>query len=935
MSFADLPIKRKLTLVILTSCTLVLLLACSALAIYELLDFRRAMVRDTTVLADILGENTQAALTFKDADTARGLLGALKAEPNVEAARVFDRTGEPFADYTQPGFTPMALVRPESDGERFTDSHLAIFRPVMLDGKRIGTIHLRIGLGGMYERLGLFAGISLLVLIGSLLLALVLSTHMQRLISKPILDLTYTAKLVAEHKDYTVRARAQGGNELGVLTDAFNHMLAQIHAQNLALTEGEARVRAVIDSAISAVVVIDAKGRISDWNARAEIMFGWTRAEALGLELATTIIPPRFREGHRQGLERFAVTGAGPVLNRLVELSALRRDGGEFPVELSISPMRTGGVMSFCGFITDITERKQAATKLQTQLARFDLLNRITRAIGERQDMQSIFQVVIRSLEDNLPIDFCCVCLYDATANSLTVANVGVQSEALANSLAMPVKATIPIDQNGLSRCVAGRLVYEPDVSESHFPFPQRLAGNGLRSLIAAPLLVESSVFGVVIAARRKAQGFSSDDCEFIRQVSEHVALASHQSQLYSALQVAYDDLRQTQQAVLQQERLRVLGQMASGIAHDINNSIMPIMIYTESLLEREPNLSERARKNLEVINRSVQDVAHTVGRMREFYRQREPQLTLSPVNLNQLIQQVLDLTRVRWSDMPQQRGIVISTKLELAPDLPDIMGVASEIREALINLVFNAVDAMPEGGTLTLRTKLVPSASDPTVNRIQIEVVDTGVGMTEETRRRCLEPFFTTKGERGTGLGLAMVYGTVQRHNADLEIDSAINQGTTFRVVFNTTTGPAAGDGQTSAHAVPSRLRILIVDDDPIVLSSLRDTLEIDGHQVVAENQGQAAIDAFRAVYQKPEAFTLVITDLGMPYIDGRQVAKAIKDMSPTTPVIMLTGWGQRLMAEGEIPPHVDCILNKPPKLRELRETITRCFQPQKPGPS
>ena len=149
----------------------------------------------------------------------------------------------------------------------------------------------------------------------------------------------------------------------------------------------------------------------------------------------------------------------------------------------------------------------------------------------------------------------------------------------------------------------------------------------GLHSLVIAPLLVENRVFGVLIAARRAARRLQSADCEFLRQLSEHVALAAHQAQLYGALQQAYDDLRQTQHTVMQQERLRALGQMASGIAHDINNAISPVALYTESLLEREPNLSDRARGYLTTIQRAIDDVAATVARMREFYRQREPQL--------------------------------------------------------------------------------------------------------------------------------------------------------------------------------------------------------------------------------------------------------------------------------------------------------------------
>ena len=307
----------------------------------------------------------------------------------------------------------------------------------------------------------------------------------------------------------------------------------------------------------------------------------------------------------------------------------------------------------------EIAERKSAEDRVQSQLARLELLHRITRATGERQDLQSIFQVVIRTLEDHLPIDFTCVCLGEQAGNILTISNVGIRSEALAMELAPVRDSRIDIGQNGLEPCIRGQLVYEPDIGDSAFPFPQRLARAGLRSFVGAPLLVESKVFGVLIAARRPAHGFSSSECEFLRQLSEHVALAAHQTQLYVALQQAYDDLRQTQQAVMQQERLRALGQMASGIAHDINNAISPVALYTESLLETDETLSPRARKYLGTIQRAIEDVAQTVLRMREFYRQRESQLTLAPVQLNRLMQQVLDLSRARWSDMPQQRGIV------------------------------------------------------------------------------------------------------------------------------------------------------------------------------------------------------------------------------------------------------------------------------------
>jgi signal transduction histidine kinase/FixJ family two-component response regulator len=448
-----------------------------------------------------------------------------------------------------------------------------------------------------------------------------------------------------------------------------------------------------------------------------------------------------------------------------------------------------------------------------------------------------------------------------------------------------------------------------------------------------APLLLERQVFGALVATRLEPEGFSSADCEFLGQLSEHVALAAHQAQIYGALQQAYDDLRQSQLAVLQNERLRALGEMASGIAHDINNAISPAGIYTQLLLSSEPNLTPAAREYLETIERAIDDVAATIARMREFYRQREPQVPLAPTDLNKLAQQVLHLTKARWSDMPLQQGAVVETVTDLAPGLPPIMAAESEIREALTNLIFNAVDAMPEGGTLTLRTRVtgsVPaSPHDPDLRQAHIEVSDSGRGMDEETRRRCLEPFFTTKGERGTGLGLAMVYGTVQRHSADIEIESVIGQGTTVRLTFAVPAISVDAREAGTAPAVPARQRILIVDDDPLVLKALRDTLEASGHMVIAADGGQAGIDRFREALGSAEPFAVVITDLGMPYVDGRQVAGAVKQASPSTPVIMLTGWGQRMTDQADVPANVDRVLSKPPKLRELNAALVQCIQP------
>jgi signal transduction histidine kinase/ActR/RegA family two-component response regulator len=382
-------------------------------------------------------------------------------------------------------------------------------------------------------------------------------------------------------------------------------------------------------------------------------------------------------------------------------------------------------------------------------------------------------------------------------------------------------------------------------------------------------------------------------------------------------LEAAYRSLRETQQASMQQERLRSLGRMASGIAHDINNALTPATLYTQSLLDHERSLSADATDDLRVIQQAIEDVARSVGRIKDFYRGSDASTVHVPIRIEPLLDQVIELTRARWSNMTQAHGITIDARTDYAAHVQPILGVPGEIRDALVNLVFNAVDAMPAGGILTLR-------SYGTQNHVTVEVCDSGVGMSEEVRARCLEPFFTTKGARGTGMGLALVYGMTERHGAVLEVDSEPGCGTVVRLVF-----PAGSANERAAASVnePRRsgraLRILVIDDDQLLRQSMRSILEREGHQVAIAAGGGAGIDLFTATLQRGERFDAVITDLGMPHVDGRAVASAVKALSPHTPVILLTGWGEHLRDADGFPADVDQLLSKPANLAQLRAAL------------
>lgn len=407
------------------------------------------------------------------------------------------------------------------------------------------------------------------------------------------------------------------------------------------------------------------------------------------------------------------------------------------------------------------------------------------------------------------------------------------------------------------------------------------------------------------------------------------------QVRLTEGLQTAYNELRRTQQVVVQQERLRALGQMSSGIAHDVNNALSPIVAYSELLLRTLSDLAEAPRRYLQTIQHCSQDIAQIVSRMREFYRRRSETEPLMRVNVNEIVREVIELTRPRWRDLPQREGISIQIECELDPGAPLLMSDPTELREALINLVFNSVDALPHNGVITLATRCVPSPpSAPnalTETQLQVEVRDNGIGMDEKTRQHCLEPFFSTKAQRGgTGLGLAMVYGMMQRHEGTIEVESAPAQGTSVRLNFPI--GKPLAD-PVRALPVPDLqarpMRILCVDDEPRVRQLLSDCLQELRHQVTVAGSGSQGMELFRAAKSRNESYQLVITDLGMPEVDGYEVAKTVKAESPNTPVIMMTGWGRMMKEEFESSSQVDAVLCKPPSLQGLQELLLRFGAP------
>jgi signal transduction histidine kinase len=374
-------------------------------------------------------------------------------------------------------------------------------------------------------------------------------------------------------------------------------------------------------------------------------------------------------------------------------------------------------------------------------------------------------------------------------------------------------------------------------------------------------------------------------------------------------------ELRRTQKQVIQQERLAALGTMAGGIAHDFNNALSIIMGFGELMFRDAGHAlsKEDARLPITTILTAAEDAAKIVHRLSKFYRPDEFDDQRLPVDLNQLIVQAISLTQPRWQTEATASGRTI-TVTSKAAEIPCIIaGDAAELREVLTNLIFNAVDALPQGGAITLGARLEGEA-------VALTISDTGTGMSEEVRQRCLEPFFTTKGKRGTGLGLSMVLGIINRHDGSIDIESEPGKGTSFTLrlplanVANVTTTPDAFPSSNGP------LRVLVVDDHPILCQVVCEHLQEDLHNVETALSGSDALEKFRN-----GQFDLVITDHVMAEMTGEQLAIRIKDLNSNIPVILLTGYGGESTAPEKLSPAIDLVLPKPLSQAALRHAFAK----------
>jgi GAF domain-containing protein len=441
----------------------------------------------------------------------------------------------------------------------------------------------------------------------------------------------------------------------------------------------------------------------------------------------------------------------------------------------------------------------------------------------------------------------------------------------------------------------------------------EALLAHGIRTFSGLPVMLGDHLLGVLAVGGREGRVLGEADEALLQALVGQAAVAIQNARLYEEARAheiearrALDELQRTQEQLVRIEKLRALGEMASGVAHDFNN-ILAVILGRVQLLQRKLQDPTYLRW-LGVIEEAALEGAQTVRQIQEFTRVRRDQPTQT-VDLNQAVHDAVEMTRARWRDESQSRGVEIRLALELG-DVSPVDGHPLELREAMTNLILNAVDALPGGGEIRIATR-------EREDWVEVSVADTGVGMSESVRRRIFEPFFSTKGPSGTGLGLAMVYGIVSRHGGEILVETAEGAGSTFTIrlpLGRPLSGAVTRPSQVGLNSV----RVLVIDDEPFVRDTLGEILRQQHHDVVVADDGVSGLARFRE-----GAFDLVMTDLAMPGMSGWQVAQAVKAARPQVPVVLVTGWGVEVQAD-ELESHgVDRVMTKPFRFEDVQEVV------------
>ncbi len=634
-----------------------------------------------------------------------------------------------------------------------------------------------------------------------------------------------------------------------------------------ALRASESRKDAILKSALDCVITIDHEGKVIDFNPAAEHVFGYTSEDAVGKSMAHLIIPPGLRPHHEPGFARYLATACSSIIGKRLEVTAMRADGSEIPVELTITAIGELPQPTFTAFIRDLTERREAEQELRESEERYRDLVENAHDIIYSQDLEGNY-------------------------TSMNLAGQLITGYTREEALELNVTQTVapedlPKVREMLTQKLAGEQVTacEMDI----------IAKDGRRIAIEAntKLVMHD---GVPVGI----QGIARDITE--------------RKRLETALHESEEQLRQSQ-------KLEAIGQLAGGVAHDFNNLLTAINGYS-ALALRRVGADHPISSYLEEIKKAGDRAANLTRQLLAFGRKQ----LLQPlaINLNDIVGDMIKLLK---------RLIGEDVQLVTKPgaNLKQIKADPGQLEQVLVNLVVNARDAMPRGGTVTIETantRLDGAYASRHVgvtpgDYVVLAISDTGIGMDHETCSHIFEPFFTTKEEgKGTGLGLSTVYGIIKQSGGNVWVYSELGKGTTFKVYLPQVEDKVAARADLKEDLGRHRgtETVLLVEDEDMVRQLTNELLEESGYVVLEANGGGQAMELFK---EHKGRIDLLITDVVMPKISGKQVAEQLKEIHPETKVLFMSGYtDEAIVHHGIIDSHI-AFIQKPFSERALAQKI------------
>jgi two-component system, cell cycle sensor histidine kinase and response regulator CckA len=870
--FQDLSIRRKLVALFVALAVLAVLAVSLPLGAYDYFVFKRAIAQDLTILADVLAQNSSAALTFRDAEGASEVLQALRAEPNVTLACIYRSDGQPFAFYARDRYRTVSLPRaPKTPTLHFERDRLMVFRRIELGHETIGSLYIESDLGTLHDRRREYNRAFVVTALLTVAFAFLAAELFQRPISRPLLALVQTTKAISDREDYSIRAHLPNRDEFGRLVSAFNGMLEQIENRDRALREYHEHLEeqvvaraselskanqqlalqaAALEAAANSIVITDCTGKIVWTNPAFSTETGYSAAEVLG-KTPRILSSGRHDKTFYRQLWKTITMGQiwrGEIINR-------RKDGTIYFEEMSVTPVRSGRgePTHFVAIKQNITSRKQAEDALRQAEEKY----------------RGMFEDAVVGIYRTTP------------AGKVLSAN-----RALAQMCGYDAPEQLIANINDVGR----DLYHNPKMRES---FTRQLMETGV---------VRNFEYQI-----RRRDG----RLIWLLQTGRVLKNDKGEALFYEGTVHDITERKVLEEQLRQSQKMEAVGRLAGGVAHDFNNALGVIMGYGE-LLDLNLPPDDPMHKHAKEIIKAGQRAASLTRQLLAFSRKQ----TIQPV--------VLDLNSV-VTDTEKMLQRLIGEDIDLTivreSKLKNVKADRGQVGQILMNLAVNARDAMPGGGKLLIETVNAELTDEdarqfPYVEPghfVLLRVSDTGCGMDANTVAHIFEPFFTTKAEGvGTGLGLSMVYGIVKQSNGYVFVDSEVGKGTAFRIYLpQVQSAPQAVSAAERRQSLPRGSEtILLVEDEAPLRELARGCLQAGGYQILEACDGKTAIEV---ASQHQGKVDLLLTDVIMPGMDGCELAAHLSQSRSEIKVLFISGYtDDRLSNRGVLEPGV-ALLMKP----------------------